>query len=92
VPSWAILAGGLVFSPRGARAFGQWARGERKIAKGYPQGNTMFEDTCQACLYQNGQLAMKADITQAQALADRRSEVPRRATRPAVQHCGPRFL
>ena len=43
---------------------------KRKIAKGYPLGNTIFEDTRQAFLYQNGQLAMKADITQPQALAD----------------------
>ena len=43
---------------------------KRKIAKGYPLGNTIFEDTREAYLYQNGQLAMKADITQAQALAD----------------------
>ena len=27
----------------------------KKIAKGYPLGNTIFEDTRQAVLYQNGQ-------------------------------------
>jgi predicted helicase len=43
---------------------------KRKIAKGYPLGNTIFEDTRQGYLYQNGQLAMKADITKPQALAD----------------------
>ena len=43
---------------------------KRKIAKGYSLGNTIFEDTRQAYLYQNGQLAMKADITQPQRLAD----------------------
>ena len=43
---------------------------KRKIAKGYPLGNTIFEDTRQAYLYQNGQLAKKADITEPQALAD----------------------
>jgi len=42
----------------------------RKIAKGYPRGNTIFEDTRQGYLYQNGQLAMKVDLTQPQALAD----------------------
>ena len=40
---------------------------KRKIAKGYPLGNIIFEDTRQAYLYQNGQLAMKADLTQPQA-------------------------
>ena len=35
------------------------------IAKGCPLGNTIFEDTRRGYLYQNGQLAMKAD-----ALAD----------------------
>jgi predicted helicase len=43
---------------------------KRKIARGYPLGNTIFEDTRQAHLYQNGQLARKADITQPQPLAD----------------------
>jgi predicted helicase len=43
---------------------------KRKIAKGYPLGNIIFEDTRQAHLYQNGELAMKADMTQAQSLAD----------------------
>jgi len=41
-----------------------------KIAKGYPLGNIIFEDTRQGCLYQNGQLAFKADLTKPQALAD----------------------
>ncbi len=42
----------------------------KKIAKGYPLGNTIFEDTRQGFLYQNGQLAMKADLTEPQQLAD----------------------
>jgi len=43
---------------------------KHKIDKGYPLTNTIFEDTREGYLYQNGQLAMKADITHAQALAD----------------------
>ncbi len=43
---------------------------KRKIAKGYPLRNTIFEDTREGHLYQDGQLAMKADLTEAQALAD----------------------
>ena len=43
----------------------------RKIAKGYPLSNTIFEDTRQGYLYQNGQLAMKkVDLTQPQDLVD----------------------
>jgi predicted helicase len=43
---------------------------KRKIAKSYPLGNTIFEDTHQGYLYQNGQLALKADLTKPQSLAD----------------------
>ncbi len=43
---------------------------KRKIAKGYPLGNTIFEDTRQGYLYQDGQLAMKAELAKPQALAD----------------------
>jgi len=43
---------------------------KRKIAKGYPLGNIIFEDTRQAHLYQNGRQAMKVDLTQPQQLAD----------------------
>jgi predicted helicase len=43
---------------------------KRKIAKGYPLGNIIFEDTRQAYLYQNGRQAMKVDLTQPQPLAD----------------------
>ena len=43
---------------------------QRKIAKGYPLGNTIFEDTRQGFLYQNGQQALKADLVKPQALAD----------------------
>src|SRR3990167_6953072 len=43
---------------------------KRKIAKGYPLSNTIFEDTRQAHLYQNGQVALKADLHEPQQLAD----------------------
>ena len=36
---------------------------QKKIDKGYPLTNIIFEDTRQACLYQNGQVAMRADLT-----------------------------
>ena len=42
----------------------------KKIAKGYPLTNTIFEDTRQAQLYQNGRQAMKVDLTQPRQLAD----------------------
>ncbi len=42
----------------------------KKIAKGYPLGNTIFEDTGQAFLYQNGRQAMRVDLTQPRQLAD----------------------
>ncbi len=42
----------------------------KKIAVGYPLSNTIFEDTRQGILYQNGQRVMVADITQPQHLAD----------------------
>ncbi len=37
---------------------------QKKIAKGYPLTNSIFEDTQRATLYQNGQVAMQADLTQ----------------------------
>ena len=43
---------------------------QKKIAKGYPLGNIIFEDTRQAYLYQNGRQAMKVDLTQRRQLAD----------------------
>jgi predicted helicase len=42
----------------------------KKIAKGYPLTNTVFEDTREAHLYQNGQQAMRVDLTDPQQLAD----------------------
>ena len=42
----------------------------KKIAQGYPLSNTIFEDTRRACLYQNDQLAMRADLTQPRHLCD----------------------
>jgi hypothetical protein len=38
----------------------------RKIDKGYPLGNMIFEDTRQAVLYQNGQEANRYDLTEPQ--------------------------
>ena len=43
---------------------------KKKIAKGYPTGNIIFEDTRQAQLYQNGERVMIADLTDARKLAD----------------------
>ena len=43
---------------------------KKKIAKGYPTGNIIFEDTRQAQLYQNGERAMVVDLTDARKLAD----------------------
>ncbi len=37
---------------------------QKKIAKGYPLTNTIFEDTQRAYLYQNGQVALQADLAQ----------------------------
>ena len=37
---------------------------QKKTAKGYPLTNIIFEDTQRAYLYQNGQVAMQADLTQ----------------------------
>ena len=37
---------------------------QKKIAKGYPLTNIIFEDTQRATLYQNGQVVMQADLTQ----------------------------
>ncbi len=43
---------------------------KKKIAKGYPTGNIIFEDTQHAQLYQNGEQAMVVDLTNAQQLAN----------------------
>jgi hypothetical protein len=42
----------------------------KKIAKGYPLSNTIFEDTRTAVLYQNGQERNRFDLTQPRLLAD----------------------
>jgi hypothetical protein len=42
---------------------------EKKRAKGYPLTNTIFEDTRHAYLYQNGQVAMQADLTEREQLS-----------------------
>jgi len=41
---------------------------QKKIARGYPLTNIIFEDTQQAYLYQNGKVAMQVDLTQPQQL------------------------
>ena len=43
---------------------------EKKRAKGYPLKNTIFEDTRQAYLYQNGQVAMQVDLTEREQLSN----------------------
>src|SRR5262249_3458636 len=42
----------------------------KKIAKGYPLTNTIFEDTRRAVLFQGKRETFKADLTQPQQLAD----------------------
>jgi predicted helicase len=42
----------------------------KKIAKGYPLVNTIFEDTTRAVLYQNGDVAYEADLTIPQQVCD----------------------
>ena len=42
----------------------------KKIAKGYPLSNTIFEDTRQAVLFQNGTRSSALDLTDRQQLAD----------------------
>ncbi len=42
----------------------------KKIAKHYPLTNTIFEDTREAHLYQDGEQTMKVDLTDPQQLAD----------------------
>jgi len=41
---------------------------QKKIARGYPRTNLIFEDTQQAYLYQNGKVAMQVELTQPQQL------------------------
>ncbi|MFM7129156.1 MAG: N-6 DNA methylase, partial [bacterium] len=41
----------------------------KKIESGYPTSNIIFEDTRQAVLFQNGQEAMRVDITKSENLA-----------------------
>ncbi|MBI3797760.1 MAG: N-6 DNA methylase [Deltaproteobacteria bacterium] len=43
---------------------------QKKIAKGYPLTNIIFEDTQQAYLFQNGKVAMQVDLTQPQQLVN----------------------
>jgi hypothetical protein len=41
---------------------------QKKIVRGYPLTNIIFEDAQQAYLYQNGKVAMQVDLTQPQQL------------------------
>jgi predicted helicase len=43
---------------------------DRKIRRGYPLGNTIFEDTRRAVLYQNRTPVMRADLSNTRDLAD----------------------
>jgi predicted helicase len=43
---------------------------DRKIRRGYPLGNTIFEDTRRAVLYQNRNPVMRADLSNTRDLAD----------------------
>jgi len=43
---------------------------QKKVAKGYPLTNTIFEDTRRAYLFQNGEVALVADLTEPQQLVD----------------------
>lgn len=47
----------------------------KKIAAGYPLGNTIFEDTRRAVLYQNGQERNRFDLSDRQALVDLLNDV-----------------
>ncbi len=42
----------------------------KKIAKGYPLTNTIFEDTRRAVLYQNGGVAFEAELAEPQQVCD----------------------
>ncbi|MEX1096423.1 MAG: hypothetical protein WED34_10260, partial [Planctomycetales bacterium] len=42
----------------------------KKIDKGYPLGNTIFEDTRSGHLFQNGEAALRVDLTDPQQLCD----------------------
>ena len=43
---------------------------QKKIDKGYPLTNIIFEDTQRAYLYQNGQVAMQVDLTERERLSN----------------------
>ena len=43
---------------------------QKKISRGYPLANTIFEDTRSAYLYQNGRQAMKVDLRDRRQLCD----------------------
>ena len=89
IPEFALVVNGRTVQPDGTfRDEYQMRRGyweardtkdnleteiKKKIAKSYPLTNTIFEDTRQAYLYQNGRQAMKVDLTQPRQLADLRN-------------------
>ncbi len=86
IPEQADTSGGKAIRPdgtfrdRNSLRRGHWeakdtkddleAEIQKKIAKGYPLGNIIFEDTRQAYLYQNRQQTMKVDLREPRQLAD----------------------
>jgi predicted helicase len=85
VPKQTMKVGGRTISPDGTLRDdflrrGYWeakdthdnldAEIQKKIAKGYPLSNIIFEDTRQAVLYQGGRERARFDLTNPQKLAD----------------------
>jgi predicted helicase len=85
VPKQTMKVGGRTISPDGTLRDdflrrGYWeakdthdnldAEIQKKIAKGYPLNNIIFEDTRQAVLYQGGRERARFDLTNPQKLAD----------------------
>src|SRR4029079_8268549 len=86
IPKLSLKVGGRLIAPDGTLRddfnlkHGYWeakdthddldAEIAKKIKKGYPLSNTIFEDTREAVLYQNGQEVNRFDLTDAQKLAD----------------------
>src|SRR5205823_7959586 len=86
IPKMTLKAGGKTITPDGTLRdefylrHGYWEAKDthddldveigKKIKKGYPLGNTIFEDTREAVLFQNGQERNRFDLTDPQQLAD----------------------
>jgi predicted helicase len=85
IPKQTMKVGGRTISPDGTLRDdflrrGYWeakdthdnldAEIQKKIAKGYPLSNIIFEDTRQAVLYQGGRERARFDLTNPQKLAD----------------------